>query len=67
LDCLDAHVHFKPAIQQLTAVASNKLQAYKLTEEQWDLAEELAEVLVVSIQISAVQTYHLLSDLVRHL
>jgi hypothetical protein len=48
LKCLEAHVYFKSPVQQLTAVASNKLQAYRLTDEQWDLAENLSEVLAVS-------------------
>jgi hypothetical protein len=46
-NCLGSHVHFKNAIQQLTAVATNKLEAYRLTSEQWELADELLEVLEV--------------------
>jgi hypothetical protein len=45
--CLDAHVHFKNVIQQLTGVAANKLQAYRLTNPQWEMADELLEVLEV--------------------
>lgn len=48
LACLDAHVHFKNVIQQLTGLASNKLQAYRLTDSQWELAEELVDVLLVN-------------------
>ena len=48
LACLDAHVHFKNVIQQLTGLASNKLQAYWLTALQWELAEELVDVLLVT-------------------
>jgi hypothetical protein len=46
--CLEAHVHLKNPVQQLTAAASNKLQAYRLTDQQWDLADDLVEVLAVS-------------------
>jgi len=48
LQCLDAHVYFKNSVQQLTAVAANKLQAYRLSDKQWELAELLVEVLEVS-------------------
>jgi len=48
LSCLDAHVHFRPVVEQLTALSVNKLKAYWLTEKQWELAEEVQEVLVVS-------------------
>jgi hypothetical protein len=47
LNCLEAHVHFKNVIQQLTGVATNKLQAYRLSVEQWELADDLIEVLMV--------------------
>lgn len=47
LACLDAHVHFKDIIQQLTGVAANKLQAYQLSPDQWHLAEDLADILIV--------------------
>jgi hypothetical protein len=47
LNCLEAHVHFKNVIQQLTGVATNKLQAYQLSDEQWELADDLVEVLMV--------------------
>ena len=48
LTCLEAHIHFKNVIQQLTGVAANKLQAYRLSDEQWELADDLVEVLMVS-------------------
>jgi hypothetical protein len=47
LTCLEAHVHFKNIIQQLTGVATNKLQAYRLSGQQWELADDLIEVLMV--------------------
>ncbi len=34
LACLSAHIHFRRAIEQLTAASSNKLQAYRLTDQQ---------------------------------
>jgi len=48
LSCLDAHMHFRPVVEQLTASSANKLKAYQLTEKQWELAEEVQEALVVS-------------------
>ncbi|KAI0246221.1 hypothetical protein BJV78DRAFT_1277267 [Lactifluus subvellereus] len=47
LTCLEAHVHFKNVIQQLTGVATNKLQAYRLSDQQWDLADDLIEALMI--------------------
>jgi hypothetical protein len=46
-DCLYSHLYFKSVIQSMTAVSENKLKAYHLSEEQWDLAEDLQAVLVV--------------------
>jgi len=46
-DCLAAHLHFKSVIQSMTGVSDNKLKAYRLTEEQWELAEDVEEVLKV--------------------
>jgi hypothetical protein len=46
--CLDTHVYLKNPVQQLTAPAANKLQAYRLTDEQWDLADELVDVLAIN-------------------
>ena len=57
LACLDAHVHFKNVIQQLTGLASNKLQAYRLTALQWELAEELVDVLLVTFSVFQVPWY----------
>jgi hypothetical protein len=31
----------------MTGVSDNKLKAYRLTEEQWELAEDVEEVLKV--------------------
>jgi len=46
-DCLDAHVFFKDTIQAMTGVRANKLTAYRLDDEQWELADEILEVLKV--------------------
>lgn len=46
-DCLAAHLHFKNIIQSLTGVSENKLKAYCLSDELWDLAEDVQEVLLV--------------------
>ena len=47
LECLDAHFYFCDIIEQLTAVSSNGLQAYHLTHEQWEIASDVQEVLLV--------------------
>ncbi|KAF9458249.1 hypothetical protein BDZ94DRAFT_1240160 [Collybia nuda] len=47
--CIAAHLYFKTVVQSLTSVDSNKLQAYQLTDNQWDLAEDLNEVLKAEI------------------
>ena len=41
-------MHLKNPVQQLTAAAVNKLQKYRLTDELWDLADDLVDVLAVS-------------------
>ena len=46
-DCLYSHLYFKTVIQSMTGVTENKLKAYRLNEDQWDLAEDLQAVLVV--------------------
>jgi hypothetical protein len=46
-DCLKAHIHFKSIVQSLTGVAANKLRAYRLTDSQWRLAEDLTLILEV--------------------
>ena len=44
-------VYFRSPIEQLTGAAVNKLQAYRLSEEQWDLAETLSAILEVIILV----------------
>jgi len=46
-DCLDAHIFFKDIVQAMTGVRANKLTAYHLTDEQWELSDEILEVLKV--------------------
>jgi len=46
--CLDAHLYFRSPVEQLTGAAINKLQAYRLSEDQWNLAETLSAVLEVT-------------------
>lgn len=47
-DCLDSHVNLRPAVESLTGNSANKLSAFKLTPEQWNLVIDLKDVLVVS-------------------
>ena len=46
-DCLYSHLYFKTVVQSMTGVTENKLKAYRLSDDQWDLAEDLQAVLVV--------------------
>jgi len=48
LTCLDAYLYFRSPVEQLTDAAINKLQAYWLSEDQWNLAKTLSAVLEVS-------------------
>jgi hypothetical protein len=38
-------LHFKNVIEAMTGVSGNKLQPYHLSEEQWQLADDVQEVL----------------------
>ena len=42
---LAAHLHFKNVVEAITGVSGNKLQPYHLSEEQWQLADDVQEVL----------------------
>ncbi|KAF8802742.1 hypothetical protein BYT27DRAFT_7306160 [Phlegmacium glaucopus] len=46
-DCLYSHLYFKTVVQSMTGVTENKLKAYRLSEDRWDLAEDLQAVLVL--------------------
>ncbi|KIJ06128.1 hypothetical protein PAXINDRAFT_92474, partial [Paxillus involutus ATCC 200175] len=43
LACLDAHLHFRPVVEQLTG--AQEMKSFRLTEHQWPLATTLAAVL----------------------
>ncbi|TFY82246.1 hypothetical protein EWM64_g1767 [Hericium alpestre] len=45
--CLAAHVRFQDPVRVLTADRRNNLKAYALSAEQWELAEHLADVLLI--------------------
>jgi len=47
LECLLTHMHFKDIVEQLTAVTTNGLQTYHLTEEQWLTSADIQEILLV--------------------
>ena len=47
LDCVEAHIFFRPVIEAFTSPTENGLAAYRLTRTQWDLAEDVADVLMV--------------------
>jgi len=38
-------LHFRNVVEAMTGVSGNKLQAYRLSEEQWQLADDVQEVL----------------------
>jgi hypothetical protein len=48
---LDAHLYFRSPVEQLTGLVVNKLQAYRLLEEQWDLPKMLSAILEVIILV----------------
>ncbi|KAF8958350.1 hypothetical protein BDZ97DRAFT_1668665 [Flammula alnicola] len=48
LDCLLSHFYFKEVIEQLTAIQSLGLKKYSLSSEQWKMAEDVREILLVS-------------------
>ena len=45
--CIDSHVDLQPVIESMISNTANKLSAFKLTEDQWKLAIELKDVLLV--------------------
>jgi hypothetical protein len=49
LDCLTSHIKFETPIKQLMSDSSLGLNSYKLTDDQWQLAKKLIEVLEVSL------------------
>jgi len=51
LSCLNARIYLKNPVQQLMAAAVNKLQNYQLMDKQWDLADDLVDVLAASAHL----------------
>lgn len=49
LQCILSHLYFKEVIEQLTATPSLNLKAYRLSSDQWSIAEDVSEVLYVCI------------------
>ncbi|KAF8960256.1 hypothetical protein BDZ97DRAFT_1666176, partial [Flammula alnicola] len=47
LACLMSHFHFKEIVEQLTSISSLKLKSYRLSAEQWKMAEDVREVLLL--------------------
>lgn len=47
--CLFSHFYFRDIIEQLTAIPSLNLKTYRLSPEQWKMAEDVQEVLMVWI------------------
>lgn len=47
LDCLMSYMHFKDIITTLTSKSGLRLKKYELTSDQWLLAEDVKEVLLV--------------------
>jgi hypothetical protein len=45
--CIDSHVDLRPVVESMIGNTANKLGAFKLTEDQWKLAIELKDVLLV--------------------
>ena len=46
-DCIDSHVNLRPIVESMMGNSVNKLGAFKLTDDQWNLAIELKDVLIV--------------------
>ncbi|KAF5345112.1 hypothetical protein D9756_011467 [Leucocoprinus leucothites] len=43
--CLRAHIDFRDKVEMITCSTADKLGHYRLTDEQWELAEDLAKAL----------------------
>ncbi|KAI5890922.1 uncharacterized protein SCHCODRAFT_01171994 [Schizophyllum commune H4-8] len=51
-NCLDDHLVLQPVVETLTNRSDLKLQAYRLTSRQWDLAEELKDLLHIFVPLT---------------
>jgi len=49
--CLEGHQYFKKVVKTMTEVSANKLKAFKLTDDQWELLEQLVDILAVRMRI----------------
>lgn len=58
LDCVEAHLHFRPVIESLTLPTTNGLAGYRLSSVQWELAEDVADILTVSLLFHAMLYYN---------
>ncbi|KDR68282.1 hypothetical protein GALMADRAFT_42456, partial [Galerina marginata CBS 339.88] len=47
LDCLESHFYFRDVVEQLTAIPSLKLKAYHLSTDQWAMASDVQEILLL--------------------
>ncbi|KAL1673131.1 hypothetical protein EV122DRAFT_294382 [Schizophyllum commune] len=47
--CLDDYLALKAAVEALTSQSDLKLQVYRLTQRQWDLAKELRDLLRIFV------------------
>ena len=45
--CIDSHIDLQPVVESMIGNTANKLSTFKLTEDQWKLAIELKDVLLV--------------------
>ncbi|KAJ7147415.1 hypothetical protein C8R43DRAFT_889998, partial [Mycena crocata] len=45
--CLESHIYFRGPIESLTAVSAHKLQSFRLTDPQWQLAKVLNGILTI--------------------
>jgi hypothetical protein len=48
LDCLSSHIYLKNPVERFTGQSSHGCGAYRLTVSQWELAEQLEDLLLVS-------------------
>jgi hypothetical protein len=46
-DCIDSHINLLPVVESIIGNTANKLGAFKMSADQWNLALELKDVLVV--------------------
>jgi hypothetical protein len=51
LAALRSHITLENPVQRLTGQTSNKVSAYRLTSDQWELARHLADLLAVSTSV----------------